>query len=121
MTSHKNESGKQGDKAKSKDKREISKEYLLAEYKHFSDSFWRNEEIGEKRVNFFITLVTAVMAAFVALITKGGKILEFSEAVPLVRLGMLALLLFGFVTYHLRVQFITFFNETLTYFIFLLK
>jgi len=35
---------------------------LLAEYQHFSESFWKNEEIGEKRVNFFITLSTAIVA-----------------------------------------------------------
>jgi hypothetical protein len=33
---------------------------LLAEYKRYAESFWKNEEVGEKRVSFFITLVTAV-------------------------------------------------------------
>ena len=35
---------------------------LLAEYELFSTSFWKNEEVGEKRVNFFITLTTAIIA-----------------------------------------------------------
>ena len=34
--------------------------FLLAEYQRLADSFWKNEEVGEKRVNFLITLVTAV-------------------------------------------------------------
>lgn len=42
---------------------------LLAEYAHFSESFWKNEEMGEKRVNFFITLSTAILAGIVALFT----------------------------------------------------
>jgi undecaprenyl pyrophosphate phosphatase UppP len=39
----------------------------LADYQYLCESFWRNEEIGETRVKFFITLVTAVLAALVAL------------------------------------------------------
>ena len=54
---------------------DVTKEFLLHEYGYFSESFWRNEEAGEKRVNFFVTLVTAVLAALVALATrtKGDK------------------------------------------------
>ena len=45
-------------------------DFLLAEYAHFADSFWRNEEVGEKRVTFLITLVTACGGALVAFHTK---------------------------------------------------
>lgn len=48
-----------------------SVEFLLTEHKLIQESFWRNEESGEKRVNFFITLVTAVIAALVALGING--------------------------------------------------
>jgi len=48
---------------------EEAKKFLLAEYEHLADSFWRNEENGEKRVNFFVTFATAVMAALVTLST----------------------------------------------------
>src|SRR3954454_19513550 len=51
-----------------------SKEFLLAEHRYFSDSFWRNEESGEKRVNFLITLATAVLAAVVALASNHGSL-----------------------------------------------
>lgn len=50
-----------------------SADLLLAELKIFAESFWRNEETGEKRVNFFITLVTAVIAALVTLATSNLK------------------------------------------------
>jgi hypothetical protein len=44
-----------------------STEFLLAELEHFGQSLWRNEEVGEKRFNFFLTLVTAVISGLVAL------------------------------------------------------
>jgi hypothetical protein len=44
-------------------------EFLLAEYRYIGDSFWRNEETGEKRVTYYITLATAVISALVALTT----------------------------------------------------
>jgi hypothetical protein len=55
---------------------EESRDFLLAEYRYLADSFWRNEEGGEKRVNFFITLVTAVIAALVALATRQGSLTD---------------------------------------------
>jgi hypothetical protein len=48
-------------------------EFLLREYEHFADSFWRTEELGEKRVNFYISLVTAVVVALVALAKDKGR------------------------------------------------
>jgi len=53
---------------------EDTRAFLLAEHEHFGDSFWRNEETGEKRVNFLITLVTAVLAALVALASNHGSL-----------------------------------------------
>lgn len=47
-----------------------AKEFLLSEYKYLCDSLWKNEETGEKRVQFFLTLVTAVLAATAALVSK---------------------------------------------------
>ena len=44
--------------------------FLIAEYQHFADSFWRTEELGEKRLNFFISLVTAAVAGLVVLATS---------------------------------------------------
>jgi ABC-type multidrug transport system fused ATPase/permease subunit len=41
--------------------RNSAKELLLADLEYFKNSFWKNEEIGEKRNTFFITLVTAAL------------------------------------------------------------
>jgi bis(5'-nucleosidyl)-tetraphosphatase len=49
-----------------------AKELLLADLKYANESFWHNEETGEKRVKFFITLVTAVITALVAITGKEG-------------------------------------------------
>ncbi len=61
-------------------KKETALELLLADYQYLGDSFWKNEETGETRVKFLITLVTAVMTALVTLVAKyidvmtaGGK------------------------------------------------
>ena len=48
---------------------------LFADLEHFSESFWRSKELGERRFNFFLTLVTAVMAGVVAAHTSK----EFAE------------------------------------------
>ena len=42
---------------------------LLEDLKHFGDSLWRNEESGEKRLNFLVTLITAVAGGLVTLHT----------------------------------------------------
>lgn len=72
--------------------------FLLAEYRYLGDCFWRNEEIGERRVNFFITLVTAAITALVTLVTtqqgNSGKDNVYFIAV----FALLALLSFGIVT-----------------------
>ena len=45
-----------------------AKDLLLADYKYLCDSFWKNETTGETRTRFFITLVTAVLAALAMLV-----------------------------------------------------
>ena len=54
------------------------KDLLIADLEHFGESLWRNEEVGEKRFNFFVTLVTAVAVGLVALYTtdKHSKIIS---------------------------------------------
>lgn len=73
-----------------------SEDFLLAEYRNLADSFWRNEEAGERRINFFITLVTAVISALVALATRGSRT-DFDSAIIL--FALLALLALGSVTF----------------------
>lgn len=47
-----------------------AKDLLIADLEHFEESLWRNEEIGEKRFSFFVTLVTAVAGGLVAFYTR---------------------------------------------------
>lgn len=77
---------------------ERSKEFLLAEYRYFTDSLWRNEEGGEKRVQFFITLVTAVFAGLVALIKPQSGEVRAEATYPLAAGALAALLVIGYVT-----------------------
>ncbi len=71
-------------------------EFLMEEYRFFTQSFWKNEELGERRVTFFITLTTAVLAAVVALTEIGSTAISVKQ----VATGALAALFaFGVVTY----------------------
>lgn len=73
-------------------------QFLLEEYKYLVDSFWKNEETGEKRVHFFITLVTAVIAALVTLTTSDNAHLD-REMIRLITIfSLFALLSFGIFT-----------------------
>ncbi len=78
-------------------------EFLIEEYRLFTQSFWKNEELGERRVNFFITLATAGLAAVVAL--AGIKPASLGpqgvkQIAPCILAGLLA---FGIVSY-LRIR-----------------
>lgn len=77
----------------------MDEKFLLAEYQYFSDAFWKNEETGEKRVEFFITLTTAVIAGVVALATRSGEALPDAN-IRNISIGVLsAMLLLGLVTF----------------------
>ncbi len=52
----------------SEDASAATRELLLSELSIFEEAIWRSEDTGEKRFNFFITLVTAAAAGLVALI-----------------------------------------------------
>ena len=71
---------------------------LLAEYEQYSESFWRNEEAGERRVTFFATLTTALITAIVALRTSELKIPK-AELVLISSAAAVCVLLFGLVTF----------------------
>jgi len=76
------------------DQKQHSASFLLEEYRHLTESFLRNEELGERRVSFFITLTTAVIGASVAFQEVLGGTVDPS----LFLLGLLAILLFGIAT-----------------------
>lgn len=48
---------------------QAAKELLIEDHRSLSESFWKNEQVGDTRVNLFIGLVTAAVAGLVALTT----------------------------------------------------
>jgi len=77
---------------------EAARQFLLAEYARFSEAFWRNEETGETRVNWFIGIVTAALAGLAALLTKAEGPLVRDHIQTILLIGLTALLVFGIVT-----------------------
>jgi putative (di)nucleoside polyphosphate hydrolase len=71
---------------------------LLAEYEQYSESFWRNEEAGERRVTFFTTLTTALITAIVALRTSELKI-PTEEVILIATAALSSALVFGIATF----------------------
>lgn len=76
------------------DRQQHSVSFLLEEYKQLGESFLRNEELGERRVNFFITITTAVVAGLAAI----WKVSDGGFDLALIIFGLAAVLLFGIVT-----------------------
>lgn len=74
-----------------------SADFILEEYKHLTDSFLRNEELGERRVNFFLTFTTTAIGALVAIREFFGDV-EMKNFYIGFCAVLLALLLFGIVT-----------------------
>lgn len=72
-----------------------SVDFLLTEYQSHREAFWRSEELGESRVNFFITITTAVLAA---LAIREEGIWAGGTVDPIFFYGLGALLLFGVAT-----------------------
>ena len=71
---------------------------LFKEYEYLMRSFFASEELGERRVNFFITIAAAALAALVALTETGIPLLGV-RIDPLFFLGgSMVLLLFGLIT-----------------------
>ena len=67
-----------------------SNEFLIAQYYARSDSFWRNEELRERRVDLPVTLVTVVQDAMVALThSKGVSINDWRQSSAFALIGLL--------------------------------
>jgi hypothetical protein len=78
------------------------KELMLADLVRFEDAVWKNEDIGAKRFDFFVTLLTAVTAGLVALwSTDRAKAADFQASLTLwTGRAVLALLVLGLVAYR---------------------
>ncbi|GJQ58131.1 MAG: NUDIX domain-containing protein [Candidatus Scalindua sp. AMX11] len=76
-----------------------ARELLLAEHKYLGDSFWKNEEGGETKVRFFITLVAAVLTAIATLFTITIDNEEIDNLIiPIIIFVLFSLLMFGIIT-----------------------
>jgi hypothetical protein len=73
----------------------------LEEYRSWLESMRQNEEIGEKRLQFFVTLATAVLGGVMALAkAKGADFdIDMDLAAELARWALPALLIFGVLTF----------------------
>ncbi len=82
------------------------KELMLADLVRFEEAVWKNEEIGEKRFNFFMTLLTAAAAGLVALwATERANKEEFQKSLTLLtQYAAFTLLIFGLVSYRRMVH-----------------
>ena len=80
---------------------DVAKEFLLAEYSKYQEAFAKNEELGERRVQFFLGLVTAAAGAVILLSTaERGAISRYPIYIPRIAFGLATLLLaVGFLTY----------------------
>src|SRR2546422_10675640 len=97
-----------------------AKDLLIADLQHFGESRWRNEEVGEKRFEFLVTLVTAVTAGLVVLAGAGDKVFQTLNTTlrELAGQASLALLIFGLLTYFRMLHrdwVTTEFNDTTDY------
>ena len=78
--------------------KEQIKDLLLEDHKYFQTSFWKNEESGETRVRFYLTLVTAVLAAIATLITSDGASFFDAHVLYITAISLISLLFFGVIT-----------------------
>ena len=76
---------------------DASKEFLLKEYDYFTESFRKNEEIGETRVNFFTAFVTAAIGGLVALI-NADKCITGLPLMYIIIASLFSLLAIGLLT-----------------------
>jgi len=77
------------------------KEFLTEEYKALTESLHINEETGEKRLTFYTTLVTGVLAGIIALLSNFETIpLYLHDAIAfLVIMTLLSLSMVGWITW----------------------
>jgi hypothetical protein len=79
-----------------------SRDLFLAELERLEESIWRNEEIGEKRLNFFVTFATAVGGGLVVLWTSDRSTTDTFRAAltKATSVALVTLLVFGLVSYR---------------------
>jgi hypothetical protein len=78
------------------------RDLFLADLERLEESIWRNEEIGEKRFNFFVTFATAVGGGLVVLWTSDRSTTDTFRAAltKATSVALVTLLVFGLVSYR---------------------
>ena len=69
------------------------KDLLLEDYRYYGDWLQRNEEAGEKRVNLYVTLLTAIPAGIVAISEKNDLHILENQSMQIILITALAALL----------------------------
>jgi hypothetical protein len=85
-------------KSEAAEDKTATREIFLKDLEIFEESIRKNEEIGEKRFEFFLTLVTAVAAGLIALWTS-DRARDPKDVQPLTEAALLALLAFGLISF----------------------
>lgn len=67
-------------------------DFLLAEYEHMVESLLRNEELGEKRAAFFVTLVGGAGGVLGFILDENTPIVSL-DRIPILAAGLAAILL----------------------------
>ena len=92
-------SGLEGGASSSERLPEDVHQFAMEDYKGWLESLNRSEEIGEKRLEFFVTFATGVVGALLALAKVGNDTLDREEAVQLARWVLPMLLGLGVLTF----------------------
>lgn len=73
--------------------------FLEEEYNYYSNSFHKNEENGDKILNFFITISTAILGGIIVLITNYDHLLDLSDYITyFIAVALAVLITFGLLT-----------------------
>jgi hypothetical protein len=76
------------------------RELLIKDLELFEASIWRNEETGEKRFNFFITLVTTVIGGLAVLWASKELKADHATLKQITWQASLALMVFGLLSFR---------------------
>ena len=69
------------------------KDLLLEDYRYYGDWLQRNEEAGDKRINLYVTLLTAIPAGIVAISEKNDLHIMENQSMQIIMITALAALL----------------------------
>jgi hypothetical protein len=90
-------------KVKELENKEKAEDYLIAEFNYLTNSISESEEIGNTRINYFITLTTAILGAIGLSNLLSNKIDITNQSIFFL-VGLIILFFYGQVTFQRIVQ-----------------